>query len=55
MNELDGGGWQSQMIGAEGSVPLMYQRESNMRRARASDICIYLYIHLTQPSHDRRS
>lgn len=48
MNELDGGGWQSQMIGAEGSVPLMYQRERERAtcagHARATLVSIYIYV-----------
>jgi hypothetical protein len=46
MNELDGGGWQSQLIGAEGSVPLMYQREraTCAGHARATFVSIYIYI-----------
>lgn len=43
MNELDGGGWQSQMIGAEGSVPLMYQREQHAQGTRERHLDLFIY------------
>jgi hypothetical protein len=45
MNELDGGGWQSQMIGAEGSVPLMYQREREQHAQGTRERHLYLFIY----------
>lgn len=57
MNELDGGGWPSQMVGAEGSVPwtVMYQREQHAQGTRELHLaCIQIHTSDATLIHDEK-